>query len=349
MKKLASLILALAMCLALGAPAFATSQTGSLTTELSSQLPELKVTLPTAATIILNPYRNTVQDTVAAASAGIDKGDKLQIMSAVFSIVSTTSNKLHIEATATGSVGGNAEFSSNPVAVGAAGHKVNLTLTYAFETASNATAAPTVFPAPNKVTNPTNVKTISDSEQTLKWDLPATTASTGAGSVQRLNLQFGGTCSDSPSQDEGPWTDSDTVSCAFVFTVTPVTDFPMVTAVFQATDDTPTYSSDFEVNTTKPTDFKEIPSSGVGIEKIEYKNAADTTFTELAKGSDNWGGSTWDGTKITLKSTKLGDVLGATAATKVVKFTLSYTDKSDATVDDFIYMVKVTVLDAPEA
>lgn len=339
-KKITSLALALAMCFALALPAFATSQTGNLTTELSSMLPELKMTLPEASTIILNPYRNTVAESVATASAGIDKGDKLQVMNAVFSVVSTTTNKVHVKATVTGSVGGNAEFASAAVAPGTAGHKVNLTLTYALASGTTATV-----PAPDKVTNPTNVKVISDSEQALEWDLPPATSS-GATATQRLDMQFGGTCSDSPTEDEGPWTESDTVSCAFVFTVTPVTDFPMIQMAYQATNDAPTYV-DLVINTTKPADYKDTPA----IETIEVGAPGAATLTAVTDSNLNDssnGGSTWDGSKITLVSSVIGSQLGVTAITKVVKVTLTYNDKAGVS-QKATYTAKVNVLAAPAA
>lgn len=342
------------MCLALAAPAFATtSQSGNLSTELSSKLPELKLTLPDTATIILNPYRNQVDDSVATASVGIDKGDKLQVMNPVFAVVSTTTSKVNVSAVVTGKVGGNAEFSSATVPVGAAGHRVNLTLTYKVDAANSATAALTP-PVPDNVdvTKATNVKTVSDSEQTLTWTLPAA-ASSGNGSAQRLNLQFGGTCSDSPTADDGPWKESDTVSASFVFSASVVTDDPMVTAMYQATagatsNDPATHPNDFTVNTwnPKPSDFKEIKSGEVGLKTIEYKGASDSSFQTLA--AANWGTSNWDGSKITLDKAQLGTVLGATEAIKIVKFTLQYTDKAGVTQNP-TYTVKVYVLDAAPA
>jgi hypothetical protein len=336
MKKLTSLILALAMCFALGAPAFATSQEGNLTTELTSMLPELKMTLPEAATIILNPYRNTVSESVATAAAGIDKLDRLQVMNGVFSVVSTTTNKVHVTATVTGSVGGNAEFASAPVNPGEAGHKVYLTLTYGFDSASATTAAPAV-PVPDKLTNPTNVKVISDSEQSLAWDLDAAAAS-GNGSVKRLNMQFGGSCSDSPSADDGPWTENDTVSCAFVFTVTPVTDFPMLTAVYQATGTaaSPVYS-DLQIVTATPADYKEAPT----IESIKSgaPGAAPSTAVTVSSADTKWDA----GKKIILKGSDIGATLGTAPATKMLAIELSYKDK-DGVKHTLTYTLKVNVL-----
>jgi len=344
MKKLTSLILALAMCFALGAPAFATSQEGSLTTELSSMLPELKMTLPEAATIILNPYRNKVADSVATNATGIDKGDQLQVMNGVFSIVSNTTNKVHVKATATGSVGGNAEFATATVTPGSAGHKVHLTLTYNIATGSSATV-----PVPDNVdlTKATNMKTINDSEQSLDWDLPAATVSGTTTTSQRLDMQFGGTCSDSPSEDEGPWTESDTVSCAFVFTVTPVTDDPMVTMMYQATDTTPTYK-DLVISTTKPADYKDTPK----ITKIEAGTAGASSLTPVNDANINTAsGCTWDGAKITLLASVIGSHLGTTATAnvpKIVKVTMSYANKSGGT-GTVVYTAKVNVLAAPAA
>lgn len=350
MKKLASLILALAMCLALGAPAFAgeTSMGGNLSTELTSQLPTLKLTLPETATIILNPYRNEVPASAASAT-GIDKGDKLQVMNGVFSITSTTTSKVYVKAVVTASTGGNTEFSATAVPVKAAGHKLNLTLTHAQADGKNATV-----PVPDNVdmTKATNMKVISDSETTLEWIIPAA-ASSGDGATRRVDMQFGGTCSDSPTEEEGPWTESDTVSAAIVFTAAVVTDDPMVTMMYQATSNgaTPpaiTYVN-LEIPTVKPADF----SADAKITKIEVGNAGadltDITADDTNINTDS--GCKWDGTKITLLQGIIGAKLGATASgstPKVVKVTMTYKNKAGGT-SDLTYTAKVHVLAAKVA
>jgi len=343
MKKLASLILVLAMCLALGAPAFAgeTSMAGNLSTELTSQLPTLKLTLPETATIILNPYRNPVPDSAASAT-GIDKGDKLQVMNGVFSITSTTTSKVYVKAVVTATTSGNTEFSATAVPVLAAGHKLNLTLTHTLAEGKTATV-----PVPDNVdmTKATNMKVISDSETTLEWTIPAA-ASSGDGATRRVDMQFGGTCSDSPTEEEGPWTESDTVSAAIVFTAAVVTDDPMVTMMYQATNNTPTYK-DLEIPTVKPADYKETPT----ITKIEAGTAGALEDITASDTNLNTSGSgcVWDGTKITLLASIIGAKLGVDASgstPKVVRVTMSYTNKSGGT-SELTYTAKVHVLKAP--
>lgn len=319
MKKLTSLILALAMCLALGIPAFAaeTTQTGNLSTELTSLMPTLTMTLPETATIILNPYRMKVAD--SAAGTGIDKGDRFQVMNTVFSIESKSDSKVHVSATVTGSVSGNAAFATADVAPGAAGHDVYLTLTHAYNGASDKAIIPAVtLDSANK---PTNVLVISDAEQTLSWDMPAWAG--GTAKQQRIDMMFGGTCSDSPTADEGPWTDSDTVSCSIVFEVTPVTDIPMVAVTYQSNSTT---NPPLEIPTSKPSDYK--ATAAVTAVSVDGTDKDLTSATGLA----------WDGSKIVIPDSVAN--LGTTAGVKKVIVTLTY-DTGKKTLQ---YEAKVTVL-----
>ena len=184
MKKLVSLILALAMCFALGVPAFAT-QEGEMATEIKHQIPTLTITFPTTSDIVLNPYRMKYEGTVTAGS-GIEANDRFQIMNAKFSIESKTLSSVKVTATFTGEVGGEAEFSSTPVLPGDTGKKVNLKLTHT----TGITAAVPTADATNS-----NVMTISDSEQTKEWTLPPAMKSGSNVTGQFINMQFSGTCS----------------------------------------------------------------------------------------------------------------------------------------------------------
>jgi hypothetical protein len=326
MKKLTSLILALAMCFALGAPAFA-SETGSLDTELVSVLPELQMTLPDSASIILNPYRMTTTQ----SGTGIDSGDRFQIMNPVFSVVSNTTSKVHVSATVTASVGGNAQFVTTAVPEGTAGHNVHLTLTHQYHEDNNA-----LVPYPDAASNPTNVVTLSDTEQALAWDLPAKGTGSNAKS-QRIDMQLGGTCSDSPTSEEGPWTDSDTVSASFVFEVTPVTDFPMITASYQNAS-TP---GPLEFKTTKPADSKsyKVLKYKVGSGSLTNGDSAEPQVT-----------TKWDGSKVTLDGTIVGTGLTVTATKYVnVEVQLQYENSKKAgELHNVTYTVKVLCFPAPQ-
>jgi len=320
MKKLTSLILALAMCLALGIPAFAaeTTQTGNLSTELTSLMPTLTMTLPETATIILNPYRMKVAD--SAAGTGIDKGDRFQVMNTVFSVESKSDSKVHVSATVTGAVSGNAAFATADVAPGATGHDVYLTLTHKLaDVASDKAAIPPVEKdAAGKVTN---VLVISDAEQTLSWDMPAWAG--GTAKQQRIDMIFGGTCSDSPTAEEGPWTDSDTVSCSIVFEVTPITDIPMVAVTYQSDSTT---NPALEIPTSKPSDYKAtaaVTAISVNGTAIDLTNAT---------------GLSWNGEKVVIPSSVTN--MGTEAGVKKVIVTLTY-DTGKKTLQ---YEAKVTVL-----
>ena len=326
-KKLASFALALAMCLALALPAFAT-QTSRLSSTLESMLPELAMTMPDSATIILNPYRMAT----TTSGTGIDSGDRFQIMNAVFSVVSATTAKVHVSATVTGTAKG-ATFATAAIAPGDTNKNVYLTLTHAIS--HSATAA---VPVADDATSPTNVLVVSDSEQTLNWDLPAASpvGTETTNTPQRVDLQFGGNCSDSP---ESPWTSSDTVSCSFVFTVNPVTDIPMVATTYQNATTAPdltfaTLAPPDANSTTATADYK---VTEVRVGDSHAAAVAATVLSDIA-------GSTWTGTLVTIPAGKISSSMGTSTTTKYVVVTLTYMDSQSTPVKQTIqYEAKVSV------
>lgn len=325
-KKLTSFALALAMCLALALPAFAT-QTSRLSSTLESMLPELAMTMPDSATIILNPYRMAT----TTSGTGIDSGDRFQIMNAVFSVVSATTAKVHVSATVTGTAKG-ATFATAAIAPGDTNKNVYLTLTH--EIRHSATAD-----VPVATTSPSNVLVVSDSEQTLNWDLPAASpvGTETTNTPQRIDLQFGGNCSDSPS--ESPWTDKDTVSCSFVFTVNPVTDIPMVAATYQNAATAPdltfaTLAPPDANSTTATADYK---VTEVRVGDSHAAAVAATVLSDIA-------GSTWTGTLVTIPAGKISSSMGTSTTTKYVVVTLTYMDSQSTPVKQTIqYEAKVSV------
>jgi hypothetical protein len=339
-KKFAAFLLALAMCFSLAVPAFAT-ETGTLTTEIERMLPELVMTLPDASTIILNPYRmKYTQQSGSAAVPGIDDGDRFQIMNAVFSVLSSTLAKVHVSATVSGAVSGNAEFSTTAVDPGDTGHKVYLTLTHQ----TRRSDSPDIPVAGSS--NP--VVVISDAEQTLEWDLPAASANTGSSTVvpERIDMQFGGTCSDSP--DENPWAESDTVSASLVFEVIPVTDIPMIALTYTSKSSS---ADDLTFEIPAPTDIKtSAPNYTLSEVKVGTSSsaAATATATTLTAANDKWEAIT-DGTKVTLSGSTFcasGKPLWNDTTAAVKKYalvTLTYTASDDST-KTLQYELKVTVV-----
>lgn len=338
MKKFTSLVLALAMCLALAVPAFATEQTGDLTTEIESMLPELTMTFPTSSTILLNPYRMAYTNTDIVT--GIDVGDRFQIMNTVFSILSETLSSVKVTATFSGSVSGNAAFATAPVAPGDTGHDVYLALTYA--TANSATAS---IPIADSATPPSNVKVIGESEQTVEWTLSPATKSSETIVPQRIDMQFSGTCSDTPDGDA--WSDGDAVSCAFVFEAIPVTDIPMIALTYTSKSSTPDNLT-FEIPA--PTDIKtSSPNYTLSEVKVGTSSsaAAAATATTLTAANDKWEAIT-DGTKVTLSGSTFcasGQPLWNDTTAAVKKYalvTLTYTASDDST-KTLQYELKITV------
>lgn len=344
-KKLTSFALALAMCLTLTLPAFA-SQTSTLSSTLESMLPELAMTMPDAPTIILNPYRMATN--AEAAGTGLDSGDRFQIMNKVFSIVSATKAKVHVSATVKGTAKGPTLVDA-PVAPGDTNKNVYLTLTYAVSHSIDP-----AIPAPNN--DSSNVLVINDSEQSLNLpDLPAAAKLNSSASTetpQRIDLQFGGSCSDSP---ESPWTNKDTVSCSFVFTVKPVADIPMIALTYQLAA-TPTALT---VNIPKPADVNSTnPTYTISGVQVGDTSSAAASAAALTTSTSAWANNPTTGatdTIVTLVGSEItatGGLANSTTAPKnqYVLLTLTYKDNSTNSVTKTLqYELKVKVIPAPAA
>lgn len=232
MKKITSMFLALVMALSLTVPAFASS--GTVKVEGSIQLPTINVTLPTTASMIMNPYSMDVKLNPKDTTTVND-----QIVSPVMEVTNLSNIDMQVGIQIAGAKGkGDAKFAAAaPTAgatdkeafiyavfqIGAAGMTIsdpsNVTADAANvavleEPASGATTA-----TPKDVTNfETVAGTAADSNNTLAATvLNTTTNKQEAAPTGVLGFKFFGTTSDVTT-----WTDKDTLGATLTFKFTPV-------------------------------------------------------------------------------------------------------------------------------
>lgn len=232
MKKITSMFLALVMALSLTVPAFASS--GTVKVEGSIQLPTINVTLPTTASMIMNPYSMDVKLNPKDTTTVND-----QIVSPVMEVTNLSNIDMQVGIQIAGAKGkGDAKFAAAaPTAgattkeafiyavfqIGAAGMTIsdpgNVTADAANvavleEPASGATTA-----TPKDVTNfGTVAGTVADSNNTLAATvLNTTTNKQEAAPTGVLGFKFFGTTSDVTT-----WTDKDTLGATLTFKFTPV-------------------------------------------------------------------------------------------------------------------------------
>lgn len=232
MKKITSMFLALVMALSLTVPAFASS--GTVKVEGSIQLPTINVTLPTTASMIMNPYSMDVKLNPKDTTTVND-----QIVSPVMEVTNLSNIDMQVGIQIAGAKGkGDAKFAAAaPTAgatdkeafiyavfqIGAAGMTIsdpgNVTADAANvavleEPASGATTA-----TPKDVTNfETVAGTVADSNNTLAATvLNTTTNKQEAAPTGVLGFKFFGTTSDVTT-----WNDKDTLGATLTFKFTPV-------------------------------------------------------------------------------------------------------------------------------
>lgn len=214
MKKLVSLCLALAMCLAVAIPVLATEET--FDTENSNLLPTVEVVIPDDGVVILNPYGMTYTPT-GTAPAGITSGTTNQIISNFFHVTNKTQGaKLKLSVAFTGVVAGEAELEEDAAVTQTTGFpstetgkKVLLDLTCGL-TNTAAANAPTTMPSAK-----TTVRVTSSEQKFTDLILNAATSSSA---FTYVTFQFSGKAVEQP---ETPWGEEDLVGATFVFTFEP--------------------------------------------------------------------------------------------------------------------------------
>ena len=175
----------------------------------SVQAPTIKVTVPTAATFILNPYGLSV-DVSTDAKAKTDA-----VLSAAFDITSESDVGLDIYVSGTATVGGNIKLVKEAVATGDTGNKAFIYLkgtqaTAAASLKTNGTAA--AYAAATEAGKPGDVIITETIKDTLLGQVEAKPATGTAKTI--LACQFGGSVSDAAKVQ---WTSKDTVKANLVF------------------------------------------------------------------------------------------------------------------------------------
>lgn len=215
MKKLVSLCLALAMCLAVAIPVLATEET--FDTENSNLLPTVEVVIPDDGVVILNPYGMTYTPTGTAPAGIPSAGTTNQIISNFFHVTNKTQGaKLKLSVAFTGVVAGEAELEEDAAvtqttgfAATETGKKVILDLTCGL-TNTAAANAPTTMPSAK-----TTVRVKSEEQKFADLILDAATSSSA---FTYVTFQFSGKAVEQP---ETPWGEEDLVGATFVFTFEP--------------------------------------------------------------------------------------------------------------------------------
>lgn len=211
MKKVLSLVLALAMVLALAVPAFAAAAN---TTDFTgtTEAPTISVTVPAAGTFIVNPYKMTVQD-----AAGADTTD--QVVAATQYVTNTSDVPLTVDVTVTGTVEGTAAFATASTQ-GSRAPTTNSVFLYAefgIATKNDGTADPTWADAYS--TTATNQVLVGARAATKK--AVAKLAATDGSTANYLAYKLAGDAASAPTV---AWTAADKakVSVAFTFTASAV-------------------------------------------------------------------------------------------------------------------------------
>lgn len=226
MKKVLSVVLALAMVFAIAAPAFAAEQTvgaageaGSVQVDGSTHIPPVKVLIPAATgnTVIVNPY--------GLDTSADDSGKTDIIQSAPLFVESQTLVDLNMSVSVTGTPAGKAVFSATPIASATKAvttKSVFMYLNVKASTKAEKDDPDTVAGIPAYDKASASQVVVAAAKPTVKANIlqiPKATADDGTGSSYAV-VQLGGDASTTPSE---PWTEEDKVSVAITFTFAPTT------------------------------------------------------------------------------------------------------------------------------
>ncbi len=241
MKKVLSVVLALAMILAVAAPAFATAPApitdpsklatgGTVKVDGETTVGTINVTLPGATKLVVNPYGLKYSGTVNGTDL-TDKQDQI-IFPGQF-ISSNSTSKLAVFANITGVAAGNAKFATEWIdntSDHVAGTKYPNNVCLVFQTANATKGATPAEPTWTAVTAvPDEPKTdgtvntellVSSRGTTLKvGELAASDDVADEAETNHLAFRFTGVAEQRP---DTPWTNKDKVTASIVFTFTPM-------------------------------------------------------------------------------------------------------------------------------
>lgn len=228
MKKILSFVLALALVLAVAAPAFATSTPGSqeiidpsklatgVTNKVTGQtsVGTLKVTVPTSNTVVLNPYGLSLK----VADGKLDDTNGTPSTATVITpmqyIKNESTSKVKVSVVATGTAAGNAKFSDvaidNDDADCPKTNSVCLALVWAAATATEPTSAVAL---PSDLTAAGVKAIVLSTRASAKTEMETIPAGDTAAQYMAFNLA--GNAVKAPTT---PWTTKDTVGATLAFT-----------------------------------------------------------------------------------------------------------------------------------
>lgn len=250
MKKVLSIVLALALVLAIAAPAFASAPApitdsaklatgGTVKVDGETSVGIVKVTLPGASKMIVNPYGLTViTKAETSPGAGDAETSNKQVIYPTQYIASNSTAALDVTATVTGVVAGNAKLVAepfDPIATHTAGEKVPNNLFLVMQT-KDVTAGAT--PSEPSWTDPAKTDTITAGDYVAdgngyihstivssrgaatKVGKLAASADTGDDAeTTYVAFRMAGLVEKNPTT---PWTDKDKVTATIAFTFAPV-------------------------------------------------------------------------------------------------------------------------------
>jgi hypothetical protein len=252
-KKFLAMLMALAMMCSLCAGVFAADDPADGNTNFSGnaevKVPALSVSVPTTATVFINPmgFKVALDGTLASAELASDasKVTSSKIVSPIIPIINNTPMELSVGVI--GSVTpkeGNVALAVSPTPIAADDTK-NTVFVYALfgepdYTPANTTATPPVaekYSWPNSLTTTYNATTPADNTLALTTKAPTTpvvvgnidaatyTAATDSAAAKtepgRFAFQFLGDCN---ANAKNAWNPSDAVTVALAFTFKPATD-----------------------------------------------------------------------------------------------------------------------------
>lgn len=246
MKKVISLVLALALVLAIAAPAFATAPApitdpsklatgGTVKVDGQTSVGTIKVTIPGATKMVINPYGLKYVGSVNGKEFAASDNKTDQIIFPTQYVSSNSTSKLDVYANITGVVAGNAKLSSTWIdnSTHTAGTKYTNDVCLVFETMAGAdgvldetttepgwtarTAVPDA-PATDGTANSALLVTARGTAYKV-YQLDASADTTDDTNTKNMAFRFTGVAQNQP---DTPWTDKDKVTATVIFTFNPV-------------------------------------------------------------------------------------------------------------------------------
>lgn len=210
MKKLFALFLAIAMCMALAVPVFAEDPNRTTTYSLSLEEPTINVTVPTAATVKLNPYQ--IKVTLAAIGAEDAQGS---ILAGKMYLANKSNVPLKMSLVATGSIpsGSSAAFATAAPESTEKNRKVFMFIDVA-DTVEGAVPTDAALSAVTYDASNTKQGIIKAGDLKMN-DILTIPVPSDADAGNYVTIQIGGACATSPTEK---WTSADVVNLSIAFT-----------------------------------------------------------------------------------------------------------------------------------